>query len=398
MELVGEKLRQVMSYVIISTVLTLVIVSSCSVIEAKKCSFPAIFNFGDSNSDTGGLSATFGQVRPPNGITFFHTPAGRYCDGRLVIDFLTQNLGLPYLSAYLESVGSNFSNGANFATAGSTIRPQNKTLSQSGYSPISLDVQLVEYFDFKARSIITRKKGGVFKKLLPKEEYFAKALYTFDIGHNDITAGYNLDMTTEQVKAYIPDVLDQFSNVIKSVYKKGGRSFWIHNVGPVGCLAYMLDRYPMSAAQTDKFGCAKPFNEVAQYYNNKLNETIVQLREELPKATIVYVDVYTVKYTLISHAQKYGFDEEAVIACCGHGGKYNFNNLARCGATKIVNGKEILIAKSCKDPSVKIIWDGIHFTEAANKWIFEQIANGKFSDPPISLKMACHGNESIHHY
>jgi hypothetical protein len=32
----------------------------------------------------------------------------------------------------------------------------------------------------------------------------------------------------------------------------------------------------------------------------------VQLREELPKATIVYVDVYTVKYTLISHAQKYG--------------------------------------------------------------------------------------------
>jgi hypothetical protein len=63
-----------------------------------------------------------------------------------------------------------------------------------------------------------------------------------------------------------------------------------------------------------------------------------------------------------------------------------------------VNGKEILIAKSCKDPSVKIIWDGIHFTEAANKWIFEQIANGKFSDPPISLKMACHGNESIHHY
>jgi hypothetical protein len=69
MELVGEKLRQVMSWIVISTVLTLVIVSSCSVIEAKKCSFPAIFNFGDSNSDTGGLSAA-------------------YCDGRLIIDFL----------------------------------------------------------------------------------------------------------------------------------------------------------------------------------------------------------------------------------------------------------------------------------------------------------------------
>jgi hypothetical protein len=55
----------------------------------------------------------------------------------------------------------------------------------------------------------------MFKKLLPKEEYFSKALYTFDIGQNDLTAGYKPDMTTEQVKAYIPDVLGQFSNVIK---------------------------------------------------------------------------------------------------------------------------------------------------------------------------------------
>lgn len=52
------------------------------------CDFPAIFNFGDSNSDTGGLSAAFGQAPPPHGETFFHTPAGRYSDGRLIIDFI----------------------------------------------------------------------------------------------------------------------------------------------------------------------------------------------------------------------------------------------------------------------------------------------------------------------
>ncbi|KAK2438475.1 GDSL esterase/lipase [Trifolium repens] len=207
----------------------------------------------------------------------------------------------------------------------------------------------------------------------------SKALYTFDIGQNDLTAGYKLNMTTEQVKAYIPDVLGQFSNVIESVYKEGARSFWIHNTGPLGCLPYMLDRYPMSAAQIDKFGCATPFNEVAQYFNHKLKEIVVKLREELSEATVVYVDVYTVKYTLISHAQKYGF-ENGVIACCGHGGKYNFNNIERCGATKIVNGEKIVIANSCKDPSVKIIWDGIHYTEAANKWIFQQIVNGHFSE------------------
>lgn len=88
--------------------------------------------------------------------------------------------------------------------------------------------------------------------------------------------------------------------------------------------------------------------------------------------------------------------EKGVIACCGHGGKYNFDNGARCGATKQVDGKTIVIAKSCKDPSVRIIWDGIHYTEAANNWIFQQIVNGNFSDPPVSLKMACHSHASIH--
>ncbi|KAB5545234.1 hypothetical protein DKX38_013346 [Salix brachista] len=128
---------------------------------ASSCDFPAIFNFGDSISDTGGLSAAFGQAPSPNGETYFHHPAGRYSDGRLVIDFIAESLGVPYLSAYLDSVGSNFSHGANFATAGSTIRPQNTTQSQSGYSPISLNVQSVQYSDFKKRSQIIRSQGVI---------------------------------------------------------------------------------------------------------------------------------------------------------------------------------------------------------------------------------------------
>lgn len=59
---------------------------------ARTCDFPAIFNFGDSNSDTGGLSASFGQVGPPSGETYFRHPAGRYCDGRLVIDFIGKEI------------------------------------------------------------------------------------------------------------------------------------------------------------------------------------------------------------------------------------------------------------------------------------------------------------------
>ncbi|KAK1281531.1 GDSL esterase/lipase [Acorus calamus] len=53
-----------------------------------KCAFTAIFNFGDSNSDTGGFWAAFPSTPNPNGMTYFKRPAGRASDGRLVIDFL----------------------------------------------------------------------------------------------------------------------------------------------------------------------------------------------------------------------------------------------------------------------------------------------------------------------
>ncbi|KAI4373820.1 hypothetical protein MLD38_011895 [Melastoma candidum] len=129
-----------------------------------------------------------------------------------------EKLGLPFLSAYLDAVGSNFSHGANFATTGSTIRPQNSTLRQSGFSPISLDVQFNEFYEFKRRSQVARGRGGVFERLLPMEDVFSRALYTFDIGQNDLTAGYFANMSTDEVRAYIPDVTITYVDVYAIKY------------------------------------------------------------------------------------------------------------------------------------------------------------------------------------
>lgn len=49
---------------------------------------------------------------------------------------------------------------------------------------------------------------------------FSRALYTFDIGQNDLTAGYFLNMTTDEVRAFIPDVLGQFKTFVKVVEMK----------------------------------------------------------------------------------------------------------------------------------------------------------------------------------
>ncbi|WCJ38865.1 GDSL-like Lipase/Acylhydrolase superfamily protein [Euphorbia peplus] len=324
----------------------------------KACNFPAIFNFGDSNSDTGGLDAAFGSLRPPYGQVFFGQPAGRFADGRLMIDFMAEGLGLPYLSAYLDSMGTNFSHGTNFASAGATIMP-----SVNVGSPFSLSVQLVQYAAFHNKSQAIINNGGVFASLVPPTDYFTKGIYTFDIGHNDIVGHYFLKKTVDQVKQVIPDMISELSKVIKGVYANGGRSFWIHNVGPAGCLPYVKNQLQPTPEQTDKHGCAIPGNDMAQYFNQLLKKVVIQLRKDLPLAALTYVDIFSLKYTLFAHAKKLGFSDAFT--------------------PNIISGNYINTQENA------IIWDGAHFTEKANKWVFLQFWNGSFSDPPTPFNLAC---------
>lgn len=55
--------------------------------------FPAVFNFGDSNSDTGELSSGLGFLPQPSyEKTYFRSPtSGRFCNGRLIVDFLSNH-------------------------------------------------------------------------------------------------------------------------------------------------------------------------------------------------------------------------------------------------------------------------------------------------------------------
>lgn len=70
-----------------------------------------------------------------------------------------EHLGLPLLSPYLDSVGTNFRHGANFATGGATIRRQNESWFQTGVSPFPLDIQVEHYTQFKARTAYFYSQG-----------------------------------------------------------------------------------------------------------------------------------------------------------------------------------------------------------------------------------------------
>ncbi|KAE8655750.1 GDSL esterase/lipase [Hibiscus syriacus] len=324
--------------------------------DSYSCGFPAIYNFGDSNSDTGGISAAIYEILSPNGETFFGHPAGR----------ASEDLKLPYLSAYLDSVGTNFRHGANFATGGSSIRPP-------GYSPFNLGVQISQFIQFKARTTALYNQLSLDRRIpltisnLPRPAEFSQALYTFDIGQNDLAHGFQYT-TIKQVLASIPDIIGHLSQAIHTLYNEGARFFWVHNTGPIGCLPVSVSYEKMKPWNLDKNGCVKLQNEVAMEFNRQLKDKIYQLREQHPFARFTYVDVYSAKYTLISDAMNLGF-VEAVQFCCGN-----------CWKNGRINGTGYV--NPCNHPSKHISWDGIHYSEAANRWVADRILNGS---SPIHL-------------
>ncbi|KAA8548100.1 hypothetical protein F0562_004639 [Nyssa sinensis] len=353
---------------------------------SRSCRFPAIYNFGDSNSDTGGRSAALGEVPPPNGETFFGKPSGRYCDGRLVMDLIAEKLGLPYLDAYLDSIGTDFRHGANFATGGSSIRP-------GGYSPFHLDLQISQFIQFKSRTtslykqLNDNRKTPPFKSILPRPQDFSKALYTFDIGQNDLAYGFQ-HTTEDQVRASIPDILDEFSIAVHQLYKEGARVFWVHNTGPIGCLPYNVIYYQQKSGNLDRNGCVKPQNEVAQEFNRQLKDRVSRLRAQLQHAAFTYVDMYSAKYSVISNAKNHGFDDPMNF-CCGSYYGYHVD----CGKKAIVNGT--VYGNPCNNPSKRISWDGIHYSQAANLLVANLILNGTLSEPPVSVAEACHSSVNV---
>ena len=72
------------------------------------------------------------------------------------------------------------------------------------------------------------------------------------------------------------------------------------------CSPYYYFYYPHKKGNLDANRCVKPHNKLAQEYNRQLKDQVFQLRRKFPLAKFTYVDVYTVKYKLISNAGNQG--------------------------------------------------------------------------------------------
>ncbi|KAI3444458.1 hypothetical protein Pfo_001123 [Paulownia fortunei] len=350
-----------------------------------KCAFEAIFNFGDSNSDTGGFNAAFPSQPSPYGMTYFKRPTGRPSDGRLYIDFLAQALGLPFLSPYLQSIGSDYRHGVNFATLASTALQPNTSLFVNGVSPFYLTVQINQLKQFKAKVEEFKSQG---QTNLPQPDIFGKALYTIYIGQNDFT-GFAASAGAGGVKQIEPQTVSQIVSAVKELYWLGGRTIMVLNLAPVGCYPAFLVQLPHGSSDIDSSGCMMSYNNAVNEYNSLLKQALVQARQDLHDANVIYVDTHSALLELFQHPTSHGM-QHGTTACCGYGGgSYNFNQQVFCGASKVIDGQNVA-ASACSDPQNYVSWDGIHLTEAANKIMAYAILSGSYFDPTFSLNQYCY--------
>ena len=72
-----------------------------------------------------------------------------------------QGLGFPYLNPYLAAIGSNFTGGANFASAGASVLQPGRGLTRpDGWlSPFYLQIQLNQFSELKSKALELFSKG-----------------------------------------------------------------------------------------------------------------------------------------------------------------------------------------------------------------------------------------------
>ncbi|KAL6878345.1 hypothetical protein ACP4OV_012515 [Aristida adscensionis] len=340
--------------------------------------YSRMFSFGNSITDTGNLATVnpnLSVMALPYGETFFHRPTGRFCDGRLIVDFLAEALQLPLLPAYLRGkTASDFRRGVNFAVAGATALPQSffrdMGLDLTIIPPFSLDVQL-QWFNRVVSLLATTEQE--------RKDVMENSLFLMgEIGGNDYNHPFFQNRSFEtEIKPLVPKVTAKIENAIKVLIGLGAKTIIVPGNFPVGCIPRFLAMFQSkNPADYDEAGCLKWLNDFVELQNTELKKMIRRIPRD-PTVTIAYADYYSPIWELTSNPLKHGLSKDgALVACCGDGGPYNSGNLFSCNATSLL----------CPDPSKRISWDGLHFTEAAYDFVASSMLDGPSS---ILYKCGC---------
>ncbi|XP_074567437.1 GDSL esterase/lipase At1g28600-like [Curcuma longa] len=331
--------------------------------------YNALFNFGDSLSDTGNVVI----AGLPYGMTYFGHHTGRCSDGRLVIDFIAEGIGLPHLPPNTAK-NASFNKGANFAFIAAPALPFDFYHQRGLSKGLWVNASVHEQVDR-------------FEKLLPSicgspqdcKDFVSKSLLVVgEFGGNDYNTGIFGGWPITKVSTFTPHVTQAVAEGIERLIGLGAVDIIVPSVLPVGCFPLYLTLYH-AKDPTDyghRTGCLRKFNALSWYHNAVLRRHLDRLRKKYPSVSIRYADYYAQAFDFAMDPVKYGFKAGALRTCCGAPGmgKYNFNLHAKCDQ----NGSSV-----CADISAHVSWDGIHMTEAAHRIIAQGWLYGPYVNPPI---------------
>lgn len=98
----------------------------------------------------------------------------------------------------------------------------------------------------------------------------------------------------------------RFKLIWQRLYEEGARNFWIHNTGPLGCLAQNIAKFGTDSTKLDEFGCVSSHNQAAKLFNLQLHAFANKFQAQFPDSDVTYVDIFSIKSNLIANYSRFG--------------------------------------------------------------------------------------------
>ncbi|XP_044958778.1 GDSL esterase/lipase At4g26790-like [Hordeum vulgare subsp. vulgare] len=323
--------------------------AAASAARKKKPVVPAVIVFGDSTVDTGNnnvIGTVLKSNFPPYGRDLQGGATGRFCNGRLPPDFVSEALGLPPLvPAYLDPAYGieDFATGVVFASAGSGL--DNATAGVLAVIPMWKEV---EYFKEYQRRL-ARQAGRARARHI-----VSNAVYVVSVGTNDFLENYYLLVTGRFVQFTVAEYQDflvaRAEEFLTAIYHLGARRVTFAGLSAIGCVPLERTLNLLGGG-----GCNEEYNQVARDYNVKVKAMIARLRAGLRGYRIAYINVYDDMVDIIAHPEKLGL-ENVAEGCCATG---------KVEMGYMCNDRSPL---TCDDADKYFFWDSFHPTEKVNRF------------------------------
>ncbi|BAT94546.1 hypothetical protein VIGAN_08115900 [Vigna angularis var. angularis] len=294
-----------------------------------------LFVFGDSYVDTGNLVNSI-SYKPPSGITFPGTPAGRFSDGCVLTDYIASFLNIKSPTPYVFRNSSNLQYGINFAHGGTGIF---NTLDNEPNMTVQID-----WFE-----------KLIQQKIYTKADLESSVALVNSAGNDYATFLQRKQGSMQDIPVFTASLIQQMSINLRRIHSVGINKIAVGLLEPIGCM-------PLLTAASSYNKCLEPFNFISQNHSQMLLQIAQELNKELGKPVFVTLDLYNSFLSVLATMQKRRSDDPTLMnplqPCCeGVSTEYY------CGSVDEKGEKKYGL---CEKPEFSFFWEGAHLSQ--NGW------------------------------